>query len=325
MIDIGINYLTEIEMPQNRYDKIYKILVENRYINTIKFPGKCCNYEELKMVLNFAKFMNIKLDIHGFPNIVPAINSKNYLKNVDWNKLSELIREYKYIKRISTHIGLENKDRLNKYTEKELEKDLNYNIEKMKNEMKNILNKEIEIGVENIPGGFDFDKETMTPNYISENWKKFDFGVFDISHAKLSAKQLNMSYDEYLKELKYKEKVKILHVSGNIDETNKYENKPDKHVLIHHTEIKDIIKTIQEFTNLDLIVSEYAYNTKYSYEKELIIESIVLFTIVKTKDYNLSKCVLEFLEKYLKEDISNIEQIIGSIDTKINNNNEKGE
>ena len=325
MIDIGINYLTQGDMSQNAFDKIYKLLVKKGYINTIKFPGKYCNYDGLKKALRLVEDTNIKIDIHGFPGIVPSISSKNYIKNVDWNKLKDIINKSKYIKRISTHIGLENKDRLRNYKYDELMNNYNINVLNVKEKLKNILCNQIDIGVENIPGGFDFDIETIKPNYVSDCWRQADFGVFDISHAKLSAKQLKITYEEYLKMLKYKEKVKILHISGNVDETNKYENKPDKHVLIHHTEIKDVIKTIQEFHNLDLIISEYSFNTKYSYEKELIIESIVLFTMIKTKDYNLSKYILNFLEKCLQEDISNIEQIIEIIDTKIKNYNEKGE
>ena len=54
-MDIGINYLTELEEPKNRFDKLYKILLKSRYINTIKFPGKYCDFETLD---NFLKLLN---------------------------------------------------------------------------------------------------------------------------------------------------------------------------------------------------------------------------------------------------------------------------
>ena len=35
-MDIGINYLDK------EFDKVYGILIENKFINTLKFPGKYC-------------------------------------------------------------------------------------------------------------------------------------------------------------------------------------------------------------------------------------------------------------------------------------------
>lgn len=303
MINIGLNYITEKEKLPNKYDDIYKFLINEGYINTLKFPGKYCNLEILKKVFEISKQTNAKIDIHGLPGMIPAISSKEFIKNVNWKDI-----KIENIDKISTHMGLENKDKLSNYTKSDLEQILKQNIE----ELKEKIGKNIQIGLENIPGGFEFDLNTITPEYVSENWGKADFGVFDMSHAKLSSKELNMTYEEYLKKLKNKEKVKILHISGNIDETSQYSNKPDKHVLIHENEIEDIIKTIQSFTNIELIISEYAYKTKYDYEKELLIEAIVLFTIVNSMDSKISKKVLEYLEKNLEENGSNIKKLISS-------------
>ena len=41
-MDIGINYLDK------EFDKVYGILIENKFINTLKFPGKYCTLEELE-------------------------------------------------------------------------------------------------------------------------------------------------------------------------------------------------------------------------------------------------------------------------------------
>lgn len=312
MIDVGINYITELENQINKYDDIYKFLIDNKFINTLKFPGKYCNYDSLEAFFNITKNENIKVDLHGLPNMIPAIHSENFIKNVSWKKIKEKIFETRSINRMSTHIGLENKDRLNNYEVYRLESNIRINMENLKEQMKKNLDCNIKIGAENIPGAFEFDIKTLTPDFISDSWQKVDFGVFDIAHAKLAAKQLNISYEDYIKEIKFKEKVKILHISGNIDEIKKYSQKPDKHVLIHRSEIKDIIKTIQIFNNIDLIISEYGYNTKYTYEKELIIESIILFTILKTMDEILVKKILDFLEQNLKNDVSNIQQIMNS-------------
>ena len=139
---------------------------------------------------------------------------------------------------------------------------------------------------------------------------KADFGVYDISHAKLSAKDLGISYEEYVERLGNKEKVKILHVSGNIDDTGKYEYKPDKHVLINEKEISDVIKLFEQFKNVDLVVSEYAYNTKYSYEKEIVIEVMILNEIIKTKNEQEIRNKLKFLQENLENNLSNLEEII---------------
>lgn len=307
MIDIGLNYITEKEDFFYQYDNIYKFLIKQGYINTLKFPGKYCDSEVLKKVFELSKETNSKIDLHGLPGMVPAISSKNLTKNIDWENI-----QIGNISRVSTHMGLEHKDKLNNYTISDLEQTLQKNMQELKEKMYTKLGSNIEIGLENIPGGFEFELETRTPEYISENWKKADFGVFDISHAKLSAKELNMTYEEYLNKLENKEKVKILHISGNMDTTNKYSDKPDKHVLINEDEIEDIIETIKKFTNIDLIVSEYAYNTKYAYEKELLIEAIVLFTIVNSMDKKVSVKVLKYLEENLEEDGSNIEELLNS-------------
>lgn len=307
MIDVGMNYITQFDFPINKYDNVYKFLVENQYINTLKFPGKYCNYQTLEKELELASKIHTKVDIHGLPFMIPSIHSNNFLKDVEWEEVKKILTNGKNITRFSTHIGLENKDKIANYKEQELESNFQRNVIELREQMQNILNNQIEIGVENIPGGFDYDKQTITPEFISKSWQKVDFGVFDISHAKMAAKDLKMSYEEYLEKIEHKEKVKILHVSGNIDKTNQYENKPDKHVLIDKSEIKDILKTLNVFKNLDLIMSEYAFASKYSYEKELLIEAITLNTLVKTRDEEKTRKVLSYLKQNLKEDISNSE------------------
>lgn len=313
MIDIGINYLTELNNNKNKYDDIYEFLINKNYINTIKFPGKYCDYENLDMFIAFAKKKNVKIDLHGLPGMFPCMSSKKLLEGINWELLKEKLENYTGITRISTHLGIENKDRLPNYTNHELEKIWTENFNTLKSRMKDILEIQIDVGLENIPGGFDFDVKTLSPDEINKNWGKADFGVFDISHAKLAAKELNISFDEYIQKLEYKNKVKIIHVSGVIDETEKYSHKPDKHVVIHKDEIKDIIRVINTFKNVDLVVSEYAFNTKYSTEKEIIIEAMTLSAIVKTMDCDYSEKVLNILKNQLKDDISNLSEIIKNI------------
>lgn len=311
MIDIGINYITGLE-GKNNYDDIYKLLIKRRYITTLKFPGKSCDYNTLENLLKLTQITNSKIDIHGIPKMLPSICSKQCVQKINWEELREKLSINNQISRISTHIGLDRNDKLNNYKKEKLERNLETNKKVLKNQLKEIVGNEIELGLENIPGGFHLDIETIKPQYISENWEKADFGVFDISHAKLAAKSLNMTYEDYTKEIENKEKVKILHISGDIDELNKYPNSPDKHILIHQSEIKDIIQTLELFENIDLVVSEYAYNTKYSYEKEIIIESIIISIITQKRNEKIAKNALNYLEQNLKEDICNIEEILDS-------------
>lgn len=80
-----------------------------------------------------------------------------------------------------------------------------------------------------------------------------------------------------------------MHISGNVDNTGKFKNKLDKHLMMDKTEIKDIIYTIKNFKNLDLIISEFAFNSRYSFEKELKIEMKTLKMIVETLD--VEECI----------------------------------
>jgi hypothetical protein len=308
MVDIGINFIDGNE-------KCYEILKKYKFINTIKFPGRICDYENLTNFLKLAKRLELKVDLHGLPGMLPAFNCMNdeFLSNVDVNKLIEIFEEYQDISRFSTHIGIKHKDSLDNYTSSEVDIKWKENYDSLKNILKNIFNKDVEIGLENIPGGFMYDERTLTPEYVSQNWEKADFGVFDVCHAKLASKDLKTDYSQYIESLEFKDKVKIIHVSGNTDYNDRYTNKPDKHVLINDNEIEDIICAIDLFKNVDLIVSEYSFDSIYSEAKEIIIEAIVLNKIITTKDVRAVKQTMKYLRENLKDDITNIEEIIDKI------------
>ena len=315
MINIGINYLKEEnDKGVGKYDNIYKELIKRGYIDTLKFPGRYCDIDNLKRFISFIEKVNCKADLHGLPGMVPATHEKNFLKGVNWKQLGDCFEKTNKIERISTHIGLDGKDKLSNYNVSELKSNFNINFIEMKQKMKEMLNKDVFFGGENQPGGFGIDKITIAPVFVSKIWGKMDFGVFDISHAKYSAKELKMSYDCYLKSLYNTEKVKIIHISGNIDRTNKLNNKVDKHMLISNIEIKDIIESIKIFSNLDLIISEYAYCSKYSYEKEIVIEVMMLNNIVKYLNYEKANKTLIYLESNLKNDVSNLDEILKYIE-----------
>ena len=75
-------------------------------------------------------------------------------------------------------------------------------------------------------------------------------------------------------------------------------------------EIGDILKTITTFEKLDLIVSEYSYNTRFPSKKETIIEAVTISKIITTRNKDLSIKVMKYLEENLNDDISNAEKIL---------------
>lgn len=305
MVDIGINYLAGI-------DECYRILKKHNIINTIKFPGRVCDYEHMEACLELAKELNLKVDLHGLPGMTPAFScmSDNFVSKVDWKKLKEVFKINNDISRISTHIGLEHADSFSNYSNEDVEKKWKKNYNDLQKGLEYALGKKVEIGLENIPGGFKYDIKSLTPEYISENWKLADFGVYDVSHAKLAAKTLKIDFNEYITKITNLDKVKIYHVSGNNDKTGLYDSKPDKHVLISEDEIDDVVKCKAMLPNLDLIVSEYSFESKYSISKEVAIEAITINAIAKNENIESIKKKINFLEKNLLNDISNLDEMI---------------
>jgi len=312
---VGANFLTEKveDKMQASYNKIYHTLLTYGYLDTLKYPGKFCDIESLLLFLDFTEKQHCKIDIHGLPGMLPATHDRRLIRNVGWDDLPTQLWSNPEFYRISTHIGLDNVNPVSDYTAEEFEQNFQENKKEMKQHLCEKTGREIYFGGENQPGGFGIDLATLTPEFISEIWAKMDFGVFDIAHAKNAAKDLKISYEEYLARLTNRERVKILHVSGNVDTTGKYANKPDKHILTNVSELEDIQKTIQEFPNLDLVLTEYAYASKYSYEKEIAMEIVTLHTLVKTKNVEKAKGVLTMLEKELSEDASNLIVVLEKI------------
>jgi len=312
---IGANYLTEKRNEQtvSTFDKVYEILIKKGYLDVLKYPGKYCDYSSLNSLLDLARKTDCEIDMHGLPGMIPATHDKNMMNNIKWEELSDLLWKNQSFKRYSTHIGLDSIDQVLNYEKEEFETNFKTNFEKFKQKLKEMTGREIQFGGENQPGGFGIDKNTLTPEFISSIWSKMDFGVFDIAHAKSASADLGISYEEYLNRLMFLEKVNILHIASNIDQTGKYPDKPDKHLMIAEDDLEDILKTIEKFPNLDLIVTEHAYNSKYSYEKEIVIEIVTLNKLVKTKNIEETKHVMNILEKELKENLENIEEVLEKI------------
>ena len=313
---IGANYLTEKVEGKTigKFDGIYQMLIQKGYLNTLKYPGKYCDIASLELLLKMLERTGCEVDIHGLPGMLPATHSKVMLANIQWDQIPEKLWKVPSFQRISTHIGLDNQDRIANYSPKEFWQTFQDNQEKMKRILREKTGREIQFGGENQPGGFQIDPETYTPEFLSQIWEKMDFGVFDIAHGKNSAQEEGISYEGYLKRLTNTQRVKIFHVSGNMDRTGKYIDKPDKHVMMDESEFSEILETISVFSNLDLIVTEYAYQTKYAYEKEIIKEIVTLKKLVESKDVEYTKKIGLFLEKELKEKGENLEEVLEKLE-----------
>ena len=312
MIKIGCKYLLD-DNGTNKYDNVYKYLIKNNFLQVLKYPGKVCNVQTLNYCINLAKERNIKIDLHGLPLMQPRTHGYNITKNIKWYELPDDLKSYIYKNRISTHIAADNgKDIFSK----ECHDNYIENIKSLKQKFKEKYKIDLKVGGENQSGGYKLPLREISPDTISKMWCEMDFGVFDISHAKLDSIDLNMSYNEYLDKLQYINKVKILHISGENDLTGKFINNPDKHVLIHESEIEDIQKTINIFNNIDLIDTEIAYNTVYSLEKELVIEVLTLNLLINKLDKNEIIENMKYLKNNLNEDLSNIDEALINIKLK---------
>lgn len=312
MINIGCNYLLD-ENGLNSYDNIYRYLIKNNFIQVLKYPGKVCSIEALKHCINLAQEMHIKIDLHGLPFMEPRTHGYNIIKNIKWDLLPDNLKNIIYKNRMSTHIAADvGKDILSVDSNNNLLK----NIVIIKQKFKEKYNLELKIGGENQAGGYKLPLIEISPETVSKIWNKMDFGVLDISHAKLDSNDLNITFDSYLNRLRYTNKVKIIHISGENDIKKKFINSPDKHILIHESEIEDIVKVVKIFNNIDLIDTEFAYNTLYSLEKELVIEVLTLNLIIKKLDINKIQESIKYMKNNLNDNISNIEKVLKNIKLK---------
>ena len=311
MINIGINYIVERNesgIVNNLYDNIYDIFIKHNYISILKYPGRYCNLDELSYCINLVNKNNISIDIHGLPGMVAATHDSHFCSNITWDKIPSKLWKLNHNSRISTHIGLVNHDRLQNHSLQDLNNTFYSNMEKMKNNLLFHSGLSFEIGGELQPGGFDFDKQTLTPEFIGNVWNEMNFGVFDITHAKLICKDLNILFTDYLKSLPNKDKVKIIHIAGNTDITNSYLSKPDKHVLTTIEEFYELNSILKYFTNVDSVISEYAYPTQFYTQKEICMEIINLYFAI-TNVLKLDS-VFNLTSTKLENDASNLENLL---------------
>lgn len=302
---VGINYLSNVK------EEIYGILKKEGFLDILKFPGEKCTLEELNLFIACVQKYDLEVDIHGLPGVIPAIHDKDFIKNLDWNSINPLLFSCKGAKQYSTHIGLKNGDKVSNYSQEEIETNLQNNIKNFKQEVQHRFHKKVTVGGEMKPGGFQYDPITLTPEFISKTWEKLDFGVFDIAHVELIAEDMGISYEEYRKRLSHTNKITTVHVSEN--KSPLYPQNPDTHVMISEKKIRRLFVLLQEYKNIENILSEYTFQGYDTMEKEVAIDVIIIKTMIQTKNLEKTLQVYEFLKQEIKKDCSNIQEIINIV------------
>lgn len=301
---LGTNYISGIN------EEVYKVLLKSNYIEILKYPGISGAFEELEKFVNCVLRLDAQIDIHGIPGCRPATHDKDFINNVEWTKLKEYLRPIKdKINVYSTHIGTFNSaTEKNLYTIHEKEKSdeiYNNNIKELRKRLNNIAGHDVYIGGEMQSGGFGIDLEVLKPEFISASWESLDFGVIDYAHMSTGAKDLNITLEEYISRLTDKDKVKIMHVSGNeLNKTN-----PDAHTCISKNEMYKILEVIKNFKNIEKILLEFCFEYKYSKEKEMVISIVTLKHMIENQNIH----VYDYIEQNLQNDCSNLQEILDNI------------
>ena len=106
--------------------------------------------------------------------------------------------------------------------------------------------------------------QTSDPAFINEMWRRLDFAVFDIAHAKIAAKDQHMTFSSYVQALE-KEKVEIIHISRcnlNCDFDTCSSDDVDPHIPCQLEEFEELIELLPYFPNVRLVISELAYSSQ---------------------------------------------------------------
>lgn len=115
--------------------------------------------------------------------------------------------------------------------------------------------------IENMPSVDTIEEWCQEPEMISKTCQKYDFGLLlDIPHAVISAKQLGITPEEYMKRLPL-ERAKEIHVSG----WNQLENGElyDSHVMCTNESYELLEFAMKNCPNIGIVSLEYAPGRDY--------------------------------------------------------------
>ncbi|MBR1802972.1 MAG: hypothetical protein IJ777_03285 [Clostridia bacterium] len=247
---VGINYVSSISKG------LTQKLVNTGVIDVLKFPGVRCNEEEKFLFLrDFPS--KAQADIHGLLHFNPAWNMPNIAQSTSQVENLPLFTQTG-AKEFSTHIAQFPGEAGDPFK----------NFEENLKTMRKLL-PGIRLGGENVfsmvgaSGEAQYTTlQTSKPAFINEMWRRLDFAVFDIAHAKIAAKDQKMTFWEYLQALE-KEKVEIIHITGSGMECN-YDictsHDADPHTPCQLKEFEELIAVLPYFPNVRLVISELAYS-----------------------------------------------------------------
>lgn len=303
----GVNFLGVLN------PNVYRLLNYYGYLSFLKYPGISCNFEELNKFIGIAKELNVVVDIHGLPGLIPRLHAKHICDNIDWERVSKDLFSLRGSNVFSTHIGA---DKLFMAKQKDFDAVLRKNMYAMKNTILVKYNRSIiNVGGENQPGGRIYPQIFITPEFVGHAWEILDFGVFDVSHARLAAEELGITFEEYVERLKNRDKVKIIHISG-CDLSVKNPIKRDSHIVTTIREYQILLSILPKFKHVKRIASEYAYHKRHSNlptVKDLVTETITLHTALETRDISKTEEMLTYLKKQKMHTAQEVEKVLKRI------------
>lgn len=225
---LGCNYSNEL---------VQLICTHEIDIDYVKFPLELSIHK-----LYEDSNLDLPAMIHGIPVRTASVDLKSY----DFDFLNRYLEKYG-----CPHFGIHFRANLNDFTEnlsesemkKRVECDLEYFKEKIYSPLL----------IENMPS-YATIANLADPSYLKEVCDKLDIGLLlDISHAKITAHNMGISFKEYIDILPL-DRVKEIHANGTYDD-------PELGIRDKHLEMKDTdyrnLSYVLTVTNTNYLTLEY--------------------------------------------------------------------
>ena len=243
--------------------------------------------------------VNVKADIHGIPNLIERIFDENITKDVDWDN-AKILFEKTGTNVFSTHI-MKKKSDGDIIDEEQILSNAKKNIDIIKSNLTEGMKVYLEGVFSN--GGQYSDLKMSSYNLINRAVELADGMILDIVHAQVAARDLDISFEEYISCLN-PEKIKIIHFSHS--RVNDY-NPPgvdddavDPHTPCTLEDYETLINVLKRFEEIEMVISEIAYGVDENKERitlsenEYIRDAVALSVAVKFRDIEKVKRVLKY-------------------------------